>query len=538
MAPISIKLNSFVFDRHQLIEGKTDDSSISLHGFSFLNECRGTERLPLDLQSTGTLNLTNSIIKIPSGALNAGFSHCINLAVVNGQQIEGNVTSEITVPRSPSSGVCSIELSEATPIEFQTKVSIVCRSWVTESSNFPLEYSWVLLDSQDNREKVAFTAGSSSFETAYFPAGSYRIGVEVRDQIGLVGWLESSQILSLQVSNAGSDNRLQAISNLASTYAYRKHFLSTLASLSLVAASISPSDTQLAGVLVEVLQVMIGDGFLASLPLAEIVLNVLDHVCKQDMLTSSQLESAVSILSATMSASSLSVLNSRKYYISAEFIQKAYDINDRVIGFLNGVETDLSGKLSEISSSRQEIAQVFLSHQICGEATISHESEIGSYRISIQQDQTDTLRCANTATPLTKTLDPCSLYTCSQTYIKTLTQSISGTNYSSINPYLHEYKFLQADAASHNSSVIVVQEQDDQFLTIDIEVDPAFAIANSILENSSKNLIACINLKADIWSSGNCSLVALDTSKSTCLCRYPDPFFLQMKKDTILWFLL
>jgi hypothetical protein len=482
-----------------------------------IEECRETHLQTLNLNDPTVNSITTglSTVKFANGNLNPGSKYCINLIITDSSSRTGQVTTEIYVPRVPSSGTCSLATSAVKPIEFQTTVTITCRAWVTDPTSFPLEYSWGLLNDQGVWKTVAYTGASSIFSTSAFPDGNYTMGVLIRDQLGSVNIQQFN--FRVDFVQASGDTRTSYFESLVANYAYHKDLLSTLTTVCLIASSLGISDTALASSIVDFVSTMIfDDGLFASYPLAESILGVLD-AASQVTLDATRSRMVLKIQNEVLSAAAQSVVNSQIHWFSETFVRKSIEVSDRIILSMNSRSYDLSACLELVVSTRQLLSENYLINRACGEGDggIKHTSSVGSYALYHSYQKSD-IFCEEISVSNLQ-LNTCRLYSCGKLYVSNIATTI--------NPYLYAIHFFSLDQgeSNNNTRIKTKQEMDSssQLLTVEIKIDSDFAIANSILESTSQNSISCVKFnQTGEWTSDSCALVSINTASASCVCRY------------------
>jgi hypothetical protein len=520
---VTIDLNPRIHARNVFIQGGLP-TAIKSYQFEMVEECRDKQLDSLNYTITNSITSDLPSFKFTDGDLKPGSTYCVSLSITDSSSQIGRVTTEINVPRIPSSGICSLASSDENPIEFHTIVTITCRAWVTEPTSFPLEYSWQIIDGQGDWKTISYTGARSLFSSSAFPAGNYTLGVLIRDQIGSV----NTQMFSFEIAviQESGDTRTSYFANLTAEYAYHKDVKSTLTALALLSSSLGAEDSDLAnGIIGFLSNLLFDDEVFASYPLAEIIVGILDAISRVVVLDATRSKDALMIQNEILSTAAQSISNSRMHWFRESFVRKCLEISDRIVDAINERGEDVTAFLELIVSIRQILSENYLINRACGEGDggIEHVLSYGAYSMYHSYHKSDTFCEAITVSELRS--NTCILYSCGNFYFKNIESSISTAIFNSINPYIYAMQFFTLDKGEFNNNTRVkLNEEIDstsQLLTIEIPIDAEFAIANSILQSTSKNSISCVAFnQTGAWSSEACALVSINTAKATCLCRY------------------
>lgn len=257
----------------------------------------------IELTTQGNTSLVHALV-LPSGFLVGGATYEFRLeARFVDDDAAGAATISVKVAFPPTAGTLAV--SPEAGVSLETMFALVARDW--SSAELPLQYAFFVLDDATAERSTLRTATlEPNFEDALLPPGDPNVTVMVvaTDQLG--GQANASQSVETRATElAGRElaNLTVSLLEVAAALGSPESVCQVVVS----AASIARNNTDVLGVIVNALQVVVNGGDLSDVDRVEQRAAALASVAGQDLATDTSLQLLDMVESLTDASSGIGV---------------------------------------------------------------------------------------------------------------------------------------------------------------------------------------------------------------------------------------
>ncbi|KAL3896137.1 MAG: hypothetical protein SGCHY_004272 [Lobulomycetales sp.] len=169
--------------------------------------CFGQSYLSLALQKdvTTLTDSTSANLKFIPGALSPGATYCFQVTVTDQTKPNQPGISQaiVKVRDMPFGGKCSADVTQG--IAFNTRFTFKCDGWVTDTSSYPLNYIFLIRESETEDWSLLRPRSLSSILSTNLPSGTYQILPQVTDAFDSVS--ANEEIIEIVVLPAPLERR-------------------------------------------------------------------------------------------------------------------------------------------------------------------------------------------------------------------------------------------------------------------------------------------------------------------------------------------